>query len=207
LTTESVDHRLMVKPVVLNRDKTLDREDPNGRVASFCLGFAAPRLQDPEYPAFRVLAYYLGEYMHYFEALRVNDALFYTGEVYYNYLEKPMAPNIVFLALTDPDSLETVQTRTLDLVRQLTNSGIEQAEINKVVAAMISEGEARSVAGKGSATLNALSYFLQNQLLYDENLRPKLQQVTTADIQKAAAKYFKHYIRVAYVPKELPDNF
>lgn len=207
LMTESVDHRLTVRPVLLDSNRTLNGEDPNGRIASICIGFAAPRLQDPEYPAFRVLAYYLGEYMHYFEELRVKEGLFYWGDVLYNYLGNPKAPNIVFLAMTDPENVQKVEIRTLDVVRELTDSGIEQSEIAKVVAAMVAEGKARTEEGNASATLNALSYYLQNQLLYDENLWPKLKQVTTADIQKAAAKYFKYHVKVAFLPKELPDNF
>lgn len=207
LMTEPVDHRLMVQPVTLERDQAVEREDPNGRIASVCIGFPAPRIQDPEYPAFRVLSYYLGEYMHYFEELRVKEGLFYDGEVYYSYLEKPMAPNFVFLTMTEPDTVKTVEERTLAVVRKIAADGIPQAEIQGVVAALETAGKARSASGRGVATLNALSYFMQNQSLYDENLWPKLERVTTADIQKAAAKYLRHYIRVAYVPKEMPDNF
>ncbi|MGE5581148.1 MAG: M16 family metallopeptidase [Bacillota bacterium] len=206
IRSEQVDRRLLIKPVLLDKDLDLEEEDPNGRGTSIVIGFSAPRIQDPEYPAFRVIAYYLEEYQHYFEELREKEGLIYTEIVYYNYLEKPKAPNIVFATMTDPESLKTVELKTLGIVKQLAETGIEQAEIAKVVKAMKAEITAKKASGKGLAYLNALSQYLQTQLVYDENLAPKLEQVKTEDIKKAAAKYLQHYIKVAYIPKKLAED-
>jgi predicted Zn-dependent peptidase len=207
LASETVDRHLIIQPVLLNEDKQLKRVDLNGRASSLCIGFSAPRMQDAEYPAFRVLAYYLEEYQHYFEELRVKEGLFYEAEVYYNYVEKPKAPNIAFITQTDPNSLKTVEIRTLEVVHKLMENGIEQSDIDKVVKAVKTEDQARKASGKGLATRNALSQYLQTQLIYDETLLPKLELVKTEDIKKAAIKYLQHYIEVSYIPKKVEEPF
>ncbi|WP_207930715.1 M16 family metallopeptidase [Hydrogenispora ethanolica] len=207
LRTEPVDHRLFIDPVVIPKTRRLDRVDPNGRVTSVTIGFSGPRLQDPEFPAFRIIAYYLEEYQHYFQELRVKQALFYTSQVMYDYLEKPKAPAIVFVTMTDRESLPKVEAETLRIIRELATEGIPQAEIGKVVAAIRAEMEARRKDGKGLALRNLLSFYLESRLVYDDQLLPRLERVTTAEIQKAAAKYLQNYIRVAYIPEQPAENF
>ncbi len=207
LPTEPVDHRLLVRPVTIAQDRQLDRTDPNGRITSLTIGFPGPRLQDPEFPAFRIIAYYLDDYQHYFEELRVKQALFYTSQVVYNYLEKPKAPSFVFVTMTNQQSLPRVEAETLRVVKDLADHGIPQDEIAKVTTAIAAELDARKQDGKGLALRNLLGFYLESQLVDDEQLLPRLKQVTTADIQKAAAKYLQHYIRVAYIPDKLADDF
>lgn len=207
MLSESVDRRLLIKPVIPEKNSLVNREDYNGRIASICMGFGAPRIQDPEYPAFRIIAYYLEEYQYYFEKLRIEEGLMYTASVYYSYLERPQAPNMVFLTMTDPDDLHLVETKTLAITRELMEKGIEQSMIAQIAEAIENDGKSKIKAGTGASRRNVMSYYLQNQLVYDENLWPKLKQVTTADIQKAAAKYLGHYVRVAYIPKEKPASF
>jgi predicted Zn-dependent peptidase len=207
IQSESVDRHLVIQQLLLNQDKHLKQVDPNGRATSLCMGFSAPRIQDPEFPAFRVLAYYLEEYQHYFEELRVKEGLFYSASVYYNYIDKPKSPNIVFITMTDPDSLSTVKARTLEVVHQLIDNGIAQDDIDKVIKAIKTEDEAREASGKGLATRNALSQYLQTQLIYDETILPKLEQVKTEDIQRVAKEFLQHYIEVSYVPQKVEQPF
>ena len=202
IPVRSIDNRLLVKPVFIEGVKRLSAEDPNGRVASISIGYAAPRMKDPEFPAFKIIAYYLEEYQHYFEKLRVEEGLMYAGFVYYNYLEKPNAPNIAFLVMTEPQLLDRVEKRTVAVLQRIIEAGLEQTEISAVIQAMRTRSELARVNGRGTATLNALSYFLETQLVYDQRLLAELERVTTDDIKKAAAKYFQDYIRVAYLPKE-----
>lgn len=199
---ETVDRRLMINPVIPVGDQQLQFEDPNGRIATLCMGYAAPRIQDPEYPAFRVLNHYLENFQHYFEELRVKEGLMYTGFVYYNYPEKPQAPSMVFMAMTDPDNLAKVETQTVAVVNNLIKNGIEQPQIDQVVKTMKAEADNRAIAGKGVAYRNALSEYLQTSLLYDVNSFALLEKVTTEDIKKAAAKYLKNYVRVNYIPSK-----
>ncbi len=207
MITESVDRRLMITPVFPDKDIQLDREELNGRTTTVSIGFAAPRFSDPDFPAFRVISCYLEDYMHYFEELRVKEGLFYAGFVFYNYFQKPKAPNLVFVTSTSPDSLKRVEERTLAIVAKLINEGISQREIDRAVDAMKAGNDVLLESEKSSAVKNALSQYLQTQLVYDENLFAKLTQVKTEDIKRAAAKYLKHYIRVAYIPREMAENF
>ncbi len=202
LPSATIDNRLMVKPMILNKISRLQEVDLNGRVASISIGYAAPRIKDPEFPAFKIIAYYLEEHQHYFEELRVKEGLIYAGFAYYNYLEKPNAPNIAFLTMTEPKLLNRVETRTVEVLKGIIERGLEPKDISLVIRAMKTRSSIGQKEGRGLATVNALSYFLETQLVYDHNLWTKLEQVTTADIKKAAAKYFQDYIRVAYLPKE-----
>ena len=203
MPNESVDRRLLVQPVTLTQNQQVEREDPNAKAASLCIGFAAPRLQDPDYPAFKIIVSYLDEYFHYFEELRVKEGLFYAPEIYYNGLEKPKAPNLAFIVMTDPDSIPAVATKTLAMVRDLAENGIAQPEITKVVKAIKAESAEQQASGSGMATLNALSQYLRTSLVYEENLFAKLDEVKPEDIRKAAAKYFKNYIEVSRVPSKI----
>jgi Predicted Zn-dependent peptidases len=207
MKSETVDRHLIIQAVQLDQDKYLKQVDPNGRATSFCMGFSAPRIQDPEYPAFRVLTYYLNDYQHYFEELRVKEGLFYSAGVYYNYMDKPKSPNIAFITMTDPDTLPELESRTLDIVHQLMDSGIDQNDIDKIIKAIKTEDESRKASGKGLAIRNALSQYFQTQFIYDEVLIPKLERVKTADIQQVAKKFLQHYIEVTYVPKKVEQPF
>jgi predicted Zn-dependent peptidase len=207
MPTESVDRRLMINAVNLEKDAQLEREDLNSRISTISIGFSAPRLWDPEYPAFRVISYYLEDYMHYFQELRVKEGLFYSGFVYYDYMEKPKAPNIAFITMTDPASVKKVCERTLAIVNGLTDQGISQSEIGQIIDSMKANQAGLPDSQRNIATRNALSQYLQTQLVYEENLMAKISQVSTEDIKKAAVKYFKNYIQVVYSPKEMAENF
>lgn len=207
MLSQNIDNRLIIAPVSLEQSNNFEFDEPNSRVTTICIGFPAPRLWDPEYPAFRLLYYYLEDYLHYFDEIRVKEGLIYAGFVYYNYLDKPNAPNIVFLTMTNQDSQSMVETKTFEVINKLLTDGISQEEIDQVVTAIKKQDTVRKKTGKGYALKNALNQFLQTQLVYEENLFPKLEQVKTEDIKQVAAKYFKHFIKVAYIPKMIPDNF
>ncbi len=207
MRTQSVDHRLLVNEATIAKTRRVDRVDPNSRVSSVVVGYPAPRIQSPDFPAFRMITYYLSEYMHYFEELRVKQGLFYTGDAYYNYLEKPNAPNLAFYTFTHPTMLGKVETETVKVVQDLVANGISREVLAKIITAIKAENEARKKDGRGLAYRNLLSFYLQTQLVYDDKLLPKLEQVTPEDVKRVAAKYFQNYIRVAYTPETLEPNF
>jgi predicted Zn-dependent peptidase len=197
---ETVDRRLMLEPVLPDRDQQLQFEDPNGRIATLCIGYPAPRVQDHEYPAFRVINYYLENFQHYFEEVRVKRGLIYTDFVYYNYLEKPQAPAMLFMAMTDPDNLAKVETETVAVVHDLITNGISQPQIDQIVKTMKADADNRALAGEGVAYRNALCEYLQTSFFYDSTGLALFAKVTTEDIKQAAAKYLQHYVRVFYTP-------
>jgi predicted Zn-dependent peptidase len=203
MVSQTVDQHLLIQPVVPTENKEAEFADPNGRITTVCMGFAAPRIQDPEYPAFRVLAYYLENYQYYFEELRVKEGLMYTGFAYYNYMEKPQAPNIVLMTMTDRESIAKVEQKTVELIQGLTEKGIDQKEIDQVVKNIKAEAKNNEMAGTGLADRNALSEYLHTSALFEANFFPRLEQVTTDDIKKAVAKYMKNYVRVAFIPDQL----
>jgi predicted Zn-dependent peptidase len=206
MISQKVNQHLLIQPVFPTENKRAEFVDPNGRITTMCMGFAAPRIQDPEYPAFRVLAYYLENYQYYFEELRVKQGLMYTGFAYYNYMERPKAPNIVLMTMTDRDSLAKVETKTVELIHDLMEKGIAQKDIDQMVKNIKAEAENGEMAGTGLAYRNALSEYLQTTALFEANLFPKLEKVTADDIKKAVAKYMKNYVRVAFIPDQLATN-
>jgi predicted Zn-dependent peptidase len=109
--------------------------------------------------------------------------------------------------MTDPDTLQTLESRTLEVVRKLIENGIEQNDIDKIVKAIKNGAEARESSGKGLATLNALSQYLQTRLIYDDVLVSKIEQVKTEDIKRVAKQYLQHYIEVTYIPKKVEQIF
>ncbi len=206
MKTETVNRRLLIQPVNIDEDKTVVLKDPNGMAASICIGFSAPTIQDPDYPAFKIIEYYLSEYMHYFEELRLKNGLIYSDLIYYNGYEKPKAPTIIFANTTDPDSVRTLESKTLEILNKLKTEGIEEIELVKVIKAWKAENEAQESAEKGVSYRNALSFYLNTQLVYYDNLLPKLEQVKTEDIKKVANRYFQHYIEVIYNPTKIAED-
>lgn len=206
LLSESVDRRLLIQPVRPTENQWLDAEDPNGRISSFGMAFAAPRMQDPEYPAFRIIAYYLQDYQHFFEELRVKEGLLYTAMVDYSYLERFQAPNLLFLTMTDAEKLPAVESGTLAVIEALRTDGIEAALIAKIAQAIEASGRASRTGDRGAAARNAFMEYLQNPWVDDEYLWPKLNEVTPGEIKEAAVKYLGHYIQVAYIPVVKADN-
>jgi zinc protease len=203
IKSESVDHRLLVAPVLLTESKQIEQEDQNSKAASVCIGFAAPPIRDPDYPAFKLITFYLGDYFEYFDELRLKYGLFYTPVVFSNELEKPSAPNLVLISMTDSDHVKMVESESFKLTTRLIEKGIEQEEIAKVLTAMKAADEANQASGANIAFLNAVSYYLRTQLVYTDALWPKLQQLKTEDIKRVAAKYLKNYIQVVYNPKQI----
>lgn len=206
MLSETLDQRLLVDPVFPEKNKSVDYVDPNGRIATLCMGYPAPRIWDPEYPAFNVLVYYLENFQHYFEELRVKEGLMYSEFIYYTVLEKPKAPNLVFMTMTDRESIPLVEERTVRLLQNLAQNGIEQKQIDGIVRVMKAEIKKQTLSGEGQALRNALSEYLQTRLLYGQNYLDELEKVKTEDIKAAVAKYFKHYVRVAYIPEKKAKN-
>lgn len=207
LLTESADRRLFIQPVRPAENQWIDAEDPNGRIASFGMVFAAPRMQDPEYPAFRIITYYLHNYQYFFEELRVKQGLFYTAMVDYSYLERFQAPNLVFLTMTDAEKLPAVGAGTLKLIETLQTHGIDAALISKIAQAIETDGQASRIGGRGASARNAFVEYLQNPWVDDAYLWPRLKKVTPEQIKAAAVKYLDHYVQVTYTPGSKPDNF
>jgi predicted Zn-dependent peptidase len=203
MKSEPVDHRLLIHPVLLTENQQIEQEDRNSKAASICIGFAAPRIQDPDYPAFKMITFYLSDYFEYFNELRLKYGLFYSPVVFSNEFEKPGAPNLALVSMTDLDHVKAVESETLKLMNRLMEEGIAQNDIDKVLKAMKAENEAEQSSGENTAVLNALSYYLKTQLVYTESLWPQLQQIKTEDIKRVANKYFKNYIQVAYIPKQI----
>jgi predicted Zn-dependent peptidase len=203
MKSEPVDHRLLIQQVLLTANKQIEQEDKNSKAASICIGFAAPRIQDPDYPAFKVITFYLSDYFEYFDELRVKHGLFYTPVVFSNEFENPGAPNLVLISMTDPDHIKAVEVETLKLIKRLMDQGIEPGELAKVLKAMKAADEANQASGENMAFLNAFSYYMRTQLVYNEALRLKLQQIKTEDVKRVAGKYLKNYIQVIYSPKQI----
>jgi predicted Zn-dependent peptidase len=203
MQNETVDHRLTIKPVLLTASQQIEQEDKNSKAASICIGYPAPRIQDPDYPAFRLITFYLSDYFEYFDELRLKYGLLYTPMVFSNELEKPNAPNLVLLSMTDPDHVKMLETETFKLMGRLMSEGIPQDEISRILKAMKAADEAKEASGENIALQNALSYYLQSQLVYTKSLWPKLEQIKTEDIKRVAGKYFKNYIQVVWTPKQI----
>lgn len=203
MRSETVDHRMFVSPVNLTANRSIEQEDKNSKAASICIGFAAPRILDPDYPVFKLITFYLADYFEYFNELRLKHGLFYSPVVFSDEFEKPSAPHLVLISVTDPAHVEAVEAETVKLMTKLMEKGIEQEEIAKILAAMKAADDAKSASGENTAFLNAFSYYMRTQLVYNQVLWPKLQQIKTEDIKRVACKYLKNYIQVVYSPKHI----
>lgn len=201
------DYRSSIVPMELTETRMINKEDPNARICTMAMAYAAPRFDSPEYPIFRLLTYYLQEYQHYFDEIRLKDALVYTTLVHYNFFEKPQAPLICFITMTSTENLPKVEQRTAEIVRELCEKGLSAEEIKAVAKAFETECQSRLASQGTQATENALNYFWENSFVYEQNLCAELYKITPEAIQKAAQKYFQNYVGISLIPQELPENF
>lgn len=157
---------------------------------------------EPDVYAVDLLTYILGEgpSSRLSQALRERERLVFAIEAGYGAWEK--AGLVTVIARLDPANLDRAEASVLETLRRVRAEGVTEAERQRAIVTAESiyafdietaEGVAKTY-GQAETT-----WTLDNELAYLSRLR----QVTAAEIQAVARKYFgdDNYARVRFVPR------
>jgi zinc protease len=157
------------------------------------LGYPAPRIDSPDYPVMGVINYILGSDMgsRLFTELRDKKGLAYNVSTGYEAANYP-SYLYAFMA-TAPANFAAAKAGILKEFARLITEPVPEHELEIAKIALkggyLLEHETNLSQSRflGSYELMGLGY------LYDDAYPHMIESVTAADVQKVAAKYFRHY--------------
>ena len=176
----------------VRQEKKLYLQASSGMAWIF-IGFPAPGVKSPDYPAAKILETLLGEGLssRLFIELREKEGLAYSLQSKYPELEGPS--HIIIYVVTNPDSLYKCRKKIFTEINKLKQWKIGEKEL---------EATKRKVLGKyllARETTAGQSHYLayysalglgQN---FDESLLRRMNNVTVDDVQASARKYLENY--------------
>ena len=185
--------------------------DPGGRAsdvprpekqAYLGLAWKTPQVSNDDVPATDLLTYILGDSPSSRLNVAVRDRKGLVSTIEAGYVTRQFGGLVTVTARLEPQNLEKAEAAVLDEIRRVQEEGVTEAERQRAIITAEAnyafdietvEGLARDY---GEAETN---WTLDNELNYLSRLR----QITGAQIQAAARKYFgdKDYARVRFVPE------
>lgn len=157
------------------------------------LGYSAPSVKSPDYPAMKLLFSLLGDGLssRIWNELREKRALAYELGAIFPELEGPS--HLVFYAVTGPNRLweaEQILLREVDIIKKypVSNKELEETK-RKVIGKYLIAQETDEGLGDvlASFELYDLGY------CYNKSIFEKIQEVTSSDIQRVARFYLNNY--------------
>ncbi len=177
----------------------------NSQAIFMILGFPAPQIGEADYPVMSVIHYIMGSDMgsRLFVELRDKKGLAYTVSTgyeaanYSSYLYTFMA--------TAPGNYQAAKAGILKEFSRLTTEPVSLRELDMAKIALkggyLMEHETNSAQNYflGSYELSGLGYS------FDEDYPKLIDEVSAADIQRVASKYFQHYSLSVISPVEIKE--
>ncbi|MFC1496471.1 M16 family metallopeptidase [Candidatus Margulisiibacteriota bacterium] len=173
-----------------SREKTIKKSDLKANWIE--IGYLAPKIDDPDYAAMKVLSSILGAGMssRLFVEIREKNSLVYSIHSYFpSRLQKS---HFIIHAVTGPDNLKKVKTRVFEEINKLKKITITEAELNHHKSALkgkllISRQNINQKAWQsGWFCLMGLGFDMQ------QHFNSMIDSVTANDIKSVANRYFQN---------------
>jgi Predicted Zn-dependent peptidases len=169
------------------------------------LGYPAPQITEPDFPVMGVINYILGSDMgsRLFVELRDKKGLAYDVSTAYDGANYP-SYLYAFMA-TAPANYQAAKAGIIKEFARLTTEAVPERELEVAKVALkggyLMEHETNSAQSKflGSYELMGLGYS------FDQDYPRMIEKVTAADVQRVAAKYFRHYSLSVVSPVEIKE--
>ncbi len=182
--------------------------DPKAQLPALFIGFRGPKLGDPDYYAFSLLADILssGESSRLYRRIVDEEQAAVAANMFNLSLE--YAGGVILYAVTNPNkSLKKVKELMLEEIRKIAKEGVKPEELQK--AKNITEtqfiSEKKNVLEKASILARYQAYFNDPSLINNE--LKKYMAVTPEDIQRVAKKYLEtnNFVTLYYHPNNYKD--
>lgn len=160
------------------------------------LGYSAPSVKSPDYPAMRVISSYLSEGIasRMWVELREKRALAYDLGVLYPQQEGPS--HIVFYSVSSADKVDDCRRQIFSIVNNLKRNSMTEAELqeikSKIMGKYIVSQEERENISDETGVFEAYNLGYR----YNWVLMQKIEHLTTEDIKRVADFYFNNYILI-----------
>lgn len=189
-------------PPALDRARRVDVERPEQQ-ATLGIAWRVAPTNEPEVYAVDLLTYILGDgpSSRLNQRLRERERLVFAIDAGYGAWEK--AGLVSVIARLDPRQAARAEASVLAVLRQIREQGVTEAERQRAIVTAESSYAFDIETAEGLAKTYGqaeTTWTLDNELAYLSRLR----QVTAAEIQAVARKYFRddNYARVLFTPKE-----
>jgi zinc protease len=158
------------------------------------VGYPAPPVASPDYPAMKVLNAILGGGMssRLFSELRDKRALAYsTGSFYPSRAEES---HLVTYIIALPDNAEAARQGILEIIKEIQERGVPQEELERAKSYVIGNYRIEHETTERRAWYLGWYETLGVGYQMDAYYPQLIQAVTAEDIQRVAQKYLQQYV-------------
>ncbi|MCD4786293.1 MAG: insulinase family protein [Candidatus Eremiobacteraeota bacterium] len=176
----------------MRQEKKLHLQASSGMAWIF-IGFPAPGVKSPDYPAAKILETLLGEGLssRLFIELREKEGLAYQLQSKYPELEGPS--HMIVYVVTNPKSLYKCRKKIFKEINKLKQWKIGEKELSATKRKVL--GKYLLARETTAGQTHYLAYYSALGLgrNFDENLLRRMNRVTVDDVQEVARKYLENY--------------
>ena len=183
-----VPHYIPEEPLQLGRRES-HTEFPT-ELTRLDLAWHTPELTHPDVPALDLLSTILGDGRSsiLYRKLR-EDKGFVHGISAFSYT--PSYPGLFGVEATlDPDKRETTEKAILEIIAELKERGVTEAELEKAKKQSLSAHFQSQATMRGKASDLGSNWLLTGNLDFSKDYLEALQRVTTEDIKRVLGRYF-----------------
>src|SRR4029077_5634711 len=153
------------------------------------LAWHVPEITDPDVPALDLVSILLGEgrSSRLYRRVREEAGLAYSVSAF-SYT--PGDPGILGIdATTEPAKRVAAEQLTLEIVRELADEGVSDAELNKAKKICLSHQLGSLVTMRGQASDLGSNWLLTRNLNFSRDYLEAVQRLTADQVRDAAARY------------------
>ena len=164
------------------------------------VGFPAPGIKSPDYPAMKVIQSVLGEGLssRLFIELREKEGLAYELDATYPELEGPS--HMLVYVVTNLHGLRKSRKKIFEEINKLKKTPLTLDELDAIKRKILGKYLVERENSAGRATNLAYVVALGMGRNYDEAIMRKIQSVTSQDVQNAARKYLENFTVLVVEP-------
>lgn len=192
--TPGADNLRLAQSVQPLNENTSVAAEKESNLTWFMLGFPAPSVADPDYPAMKVLNSVLGGGMssRLFSILRDDQGLAYSTSSYYP--SRAGESHFVTYVIALPENAELAKEGMLAILQDIKENGISTEELERAINKEIGSFVLRRETAQRRAYDIGWYEMLGAGIELDATYPDRLRAVTAEDVQRVAETYLTTYV-------------